>query len=149
MSIWKLRTNSLKIVSDNKLQEVEFIAELRELEHVILAEQERLEHINHEKSRLQNELIETERLILLWERKIQLARETIAAVDSEVGQGEIKSMRSEIHRMELKFKELMLAQEALMKEMEYSGPGLRINYFLYLKFKYKSYCKQYYLIRQY
>ena len=135
MSISKLRTNSLKIISDNKLQEVEFIAELRELEHVILAEQERLEHINHEKSRLQNELIETERLILLWERKIQLARETIAAVDSEVGQGEIKSMRSEIHRMELKFKELMLAQEALMKEMEYSGPWLRINYFLDYKFK--------------
>jgi len=109
-----------KLEQDNKLQEVEFIAELRELEHVILVEQERLEHINHEKCRLQNELIETERLILLWERKIQLARETIAAVDSEVGQGEIKSMRSEIHRMELKFKELMLAQEALMKEMEYS-----------------------------
>ena len=74
----------LSYFSDNKLQEVEFIAELRELEHVILAEQDRLEHINQEKSRLQNELIETERLILLWERKIQLARETIAAVDSEV-----------------------------------------------------------------
>lgn len=85
-----------------------------------MALQERLEQINQEKSHLQNELIETERLILLWERKTQLARETIAAVDSEVGQGEIKSMRAEIHRMELKFKELKLAQETLMKEMEYS-----------------------------
>lgn len=108
------------IILDNKLQEVEFIAELKELEHKILALQERLEQINQEKSHLQNELIETERLILLWERKTQLARETIAAVDSEVGQGEIKSMRAEIHRMELKFKELKLAQETLMKEMEYS-----------------------------
>ena len=29
-------------------------------------------------------------------------------------------MKSEIHRMELKFKELMLKQESLMKQMEYS-----------------------------
>merc|ERR1712168_1456618 len=112
--------NQDQLEQDNKLQEVEFIAELKELEHKILALQERLEQINQEKSHLQNELIETERLILLWERKTQLARETIAAVDSEVGQGEIKSMRAEIHRMELKFKELKLAQETLMKEMEYS-----------------------------
>ena len=40
--------------------------------------------ISEQKTHLQNELIETERLILLWERKTQLARETIAAVDSEV-----------------------------------------------------------------
>ena len=67
-----------------------------------------------------NELIETEKQILLWERKTQLARETIAAVDTEVGQGEIKSMKTEIHRMDLKFKELKKAQERLMREMEYS-----------------------------
>lgn len=112
--------NQDQLEQGNKLQEVEFIAELKELEHKILTLQERLELINQEKSHMQNELIETERLILLWERKTQLARETIAAVDSEVGQGEIKSMRAEIHRMELKFKELKLAQETLMKEMEYS-----------------------------
>ena len=57
---------------------------------------------------------------MLWERKTQLARETIAAVDTEVGQGEIKSMKTEIHRMDLKFKELKKAQERLMREMEYS-----------------------------
>lgn len=112
--------NQWQLEQGNKLQEVEFIAELKELEYKILNQQERLEQINQQKSHLQNELIETERLILLWERKTQLARETIAAVDSEVGQGEIKSMRAEIHRMELKFKELKRAQEALMMDMEYS-----------------------------
>ena len=35
----------------NKLQEVEFIAELKELEYKILMQQERLEQINHEKDR--------------------------------------------------------------------------------------------------
>ena len=109
-----------QLEQDNKLQEVEFVAELRELETEIMNKQEHLEQLGQNKMRLQNELIETEKQILLWERKTQLARETIAAVDTEVGQGEIKSMKAEIHRMDLKFKELKKAQERLMREMEYS-----------------------------
>lgn len=38
---------------------------------------------------------------MLWERKTQLVKETRAAVDSEVGQGEIQTMKAEIHRMEV------------------------------------------------
>jgi len=109
-----------QLEQDNKLQEVEFVAELRELETEILNKQEQMEDLGMNKKRLQQELIETEKQILLWERKTQLARETIAAVDTEVGQGEIKSMKAEIHRMDLKFKELKKAQERLMREMEYS-----------------------------
>ena len=74
----------LILILGNKLQEVEFIAELREMELKIISLQDREQQISTEKSYMQNELIETERLILLWERKTQLARETIAAVDSEV-----------------------------------------------------------------
>lgn len=38
---------------------------------------------------------------MLWEKKIQLAKEMRAAVDSETGQGEIRAMRTEIHRMQV------------------------------------------------
>lgn len=38
---------------------------------------------------------------MLWEKKIQLVKETRSAVDSEVGQGEIQLMKAEIHRMEV------------------------------------------------
>ena len=38
---------------------------------------------------------------MLWEKKTQLVRETRSAVDSEVGQGDIRTMRAEIHRMEV------------------------------------------------
>lgn len=38
---------------------------------------------------------------MLWEKKIQLVKETRSAVDSEVGQGEIQTMKAEIHRMEV------------------------------------------------
>lgn len=39
---------------------------------------------------------------MLWEKKIQIAKETHDAVDSNVGQAEIKAMKSEIHRMQVR-----------------------------------------------
>lgn len=39
--------------------------------------------------------------IMLWERKIQLAKEMKESVDSETGQAEIKAMKAEIHRMQV------------------------------------------------
>lgn len=39
---------------------------------------------------------------MYWERKIQLAKEMKSAVDSETGQGEIRAMKSEIHRMQVR-----------------------------------------------
>ena len=41
------------------------------------------------------------RQIMLWEKKTQLAREAKNAVDFEYGQGEIKAMKAEIHRMQV------------------------------------------------
>jgi len=38
---------------------------------------------------------------MLWEKKTQLAREAKSAVDLEYGQGEIKAMKAEIHRMQV------------------------------------------------
>lgn len=38
---------------------------------------------------------------MLWERKIQLAKEMKESVDSETGQAEIKAMKAEIHRMQV------------------------------------------------
>ena len=58
------------------------------------------------------------RQIMLWEKKTQLARETRAAVDSEVGQGEIKAMKAEIHRMTVRHAQLMKMQEKMIQDME-------------------------------
>ena len=55
---------------------------------------------------------------MLWEKKTQLAREAKATVDSEVGQGEIRAMTSEIHRMEVRYTQLMKLQEKLIQDME-------------------------------
>lgn len=58
------------------------------------------------------------RQIMLWEKKTQLAREAKATVDSEVGQGEIRAMNAEIHRMEVRHTQLMKLQEKLIQDME-------------------------------
>lgn len=55
---------------------------------------------------------------MLWEKKTQLARETRAAVDSDVGQGEIRAMKAEIHRMSVRYSQLMKMQEKMIQDME-------------------------------
>ena len=82
--------------------------------------QANLDYLREEKERLLNSLVEAERQIMLWEKKTQLAKETKAAVDSEVGQGEIKAMKAEIHRMEVRYTQLMKQQEKMIQEMEKS-----------------------------
>jgi len=49
------------------------------------------------------EIVEAERQILLWERKIQLEKEMQDALDPTIGQTEIVAMRKEIHRMNLRY----------------------------------------------
>ena len=79
-----------------------------------------LEEVKETKERLLNSLVEAERQIMLWDKKMQLAKETKAAVDSEVGQGEIRAMKAEIHRMQVRYTQLMKQQEKMVQEMEKS-----------------------------
>ena len=85
----------------NSLMESDFIHTLKEAELDCIQLQTEVSRLKEEKERGRNGLLEAERQILLWERKIQLAKEMRAAVDSEDGQGEIKGMKAEIHRMEV------------------------------------------------
>lgn len=65
-------------------------------------------------------MIQIRRQILLWEKKTQLAREARDAVNSDIGQGEIHGMKAEIHRMEVRYAQLMRQQEKMMQDMEKS-----------------------------
>ncbi|XP_052261678.1 coiled-coil domain-containing protein 40-like isoform X2 [Dreissena polymorpha] len=103
---------------DNILKENDFITSLKDHEHESIELQQSLDGLKEEKERLLNSLVEAERQIMLWEKKTQLARETRAAVDSEVGQGEVRAMKSEIHRMQVRYAQLMKQQEKMIQEME-------------------------------
>jgi len=54
--------------------------------------------VKEEKSRLIDELLECERQVVLWERKIVLEKETQEALDPTVGESEIASMEVRIGR---------------------------------------------------
>ncbi|KAM9490921.1 coiled-coil domain-containing protein 40 isoform 3-T4 [Salvelinus alpinus] len=102
----------------NVVMETDFLHRLKEAERDSIEMQMKLERIQEEKDRLFNSLVESERQIMLWEKKTQLVKETRSAVDSEVGQGDIRTMRAEIHRMEVRYGQLMKQQERLLREME-------------------------------
>jgi len=104
----------------NELTENDFIETLKRAEVETIKMQDRLESIKGEKEQLLEDLIATDEQIMVWEKRIQIAKEMKAAVDSENGQGEIKEMKFEIHRMKVRFAELMKQQEKLVREMESS-----------------------------
>eukprot|EP00798_Chlamydomonas_sp_ICE-L_P001679 gene1679-33074_t len=65
-----------------------------------------------------SEIVEVERQIMLWERKIQLEKEMHEVMDPTVGQDVVGEMKKEIHRMQLRHEELMRLQEKLIQDLE-------------------------------
>ena len=106
--------------TDVAVAEREIVGELRDLEVAATALESRVEAATEEKRVVLAEVVEAERQIMLWERKIQLEKETQAALDPDVGEDVVSAMRREISRMERRDAELTRRQEQLMKEMERS-----------------------------
>ncbi|NXU78625.1 CCD40 protein, partial [Oreotrochilus melanogaster] len=104
----------------NIITENEFLCSLKAAEKESIEMQEKHSQLTEEKERLLNSLLEAEHQIMLWEKKIQLTKEMRAAVDFETGQGEIQAMRMEIHRMQIRYGQLMKQQEKMIRDMEAS-----------------------------
>lgn len=74
--------------------------------------------LREEKGRVLEEILECERQIVLWEKKLALEKETQEALDPTVGESEIKGMEKDIHRMKLRHEAVSREQERLVAEME-------------------------------
>ena len=98
--------------------EGEFATKLKELELECTQMDGNIARVKAEKEELLNQIVEIEKQILLWERKIQLEKETQEAIDPEYGKAEIAGMKKEIHRMELRLNQLQREQERMIVEME-------------------------------
>merc|ERR1712139_78282 len=77
-----------------------------------------IESVKQEKADMTADILEAERQVMLWERKIHLEREMQEALDPAVGQVESTAMKREIHRMELRLDQLKRRQEQMILEME-------------------------------
>ncbi|NWW54635.1 CCD40 protein, partial [Pedionomus torquatus] len=102
----------------NVITENEFVRSLKAAEKESVEMQERHSQLTEEKERLLNSLVEAEHQIMLWEKKIQLTKEMRAAADSAMGQSEIQAMKTEIHRMQVRYGQLMKQQEKMICNME-------------------------------
>eukprot|EP00002_Diphylleia_rotans_P014385 TRINITY_DN2803_c0_g1_i1.p1 TRINITY_DN2803_c0_g1~~TRINITY_DN2803_c0_g1_i1.p1 ORF type:complete len:457 (+),score=132.45 TRINITY_DN2803_c0_g1_i1:173-1543(+) len=98
--------------------ETQIVGRLKDHEEESVKIQSEVEIVKQEKERLLADLVEAERQLMLWERKIQLEKETQQAIDPEQGAAETKGMRKEIHRMSLRYQQLQNKQEMLIQGME-------------------------------
>lgn len=118
MLLDKNRCSSELLEQNNAVAETEFVRTLKDAERETIQMQEKLSELCEEKATLLNSLVEAEHQIMLWEKKIQLAKEMRSSVDSDTGQTEIRAMKAEIHRMRVKHGQLLKQQEKMIRDME-------------------------------
>ncbi|NWZ73377.1 CCD40 protein, partial [Acrocephalus arundinaceus] len=116
--ISKNNSNVEQLQNGKIITESEFLQSLKAAEKESVEMQERHSQLTEEKERLLNSLVEAEHQILLWEKKIQLAKEMREATDALLEQGEIHDMKTEIRRMQVRYEQLLKQQETLMRAME-------------------------------
>ena len=102
----------------NSVIEMECVDDLKQAERECIALQATINETKTFKLTLLDEIVDTERQALLWEKKIQIDKETREALDPTIGQQETLSMEKEVHRMELRLEALRKEQERLSTEME-------------------------------
>eukprot|EP00929_Paragymnodinium_shiwhaense_P122657 TRINITY_DN955_c0_g2_i1.p1 TRINITY_DN955_c0_g2~~TRINITY_DN955_c0_g2_i1.p1 ORF type:complete len:884 (-),score=369.37 TRINITY_DN955_c0_g2_i1:259-2910(-) len=109
---------SKELTNGNQMMETEFVAKLKEIEQSCLDVEHSIENVKGEKHQMTSDILESERQVLLWERKITLEKEMQEALDPNVGQADASAMKKEIHRMELRLSQLKRRQETMITEME-------------------------------
>eukprot|EP00771_Trimastix_marina_P000675 gnl/Trimastix_PCT/1698.p1 GENE.gnl/Trimastix_PCT/1698~~gnl/Trimastix_PCT/1698.p1 ORF type:complete len:882 (-),score=383.37 gnl/Trimastix_PCT/1698:206-2851(-) len=107
-----------QLASGNFNLEAEFVSRLKELEREAIRLEQLITETKATKERMMNEIVETERQMMLWERKIELERETQATLDPSKHAGEVQEMEKEIHRMQLRYHRLCKEQEELVQHMQ-------------------------------
>merc|ERR1712151_1399573 len=100
------------------MMETEFVQKLKEIEASCLDVERNIESVKQEKAQMMQDILESERQVLLWERKIALEKEMQEALDPNIGQADAAAMKKEIHRMELRLDQLKRRQEQMIIEME-------------------------------
>ncbi|KAI3384755.1 hypothetical protein SNEBB_006992 [Seison nebaliae] len=98
--------------------ETNFVMQLREAEKESIKLQNMINELDEEKNQLRDDLLTSEKQILLWEKKIQLAKEMKASVDTDMEEGDMREMKAEIHRMQIRYDELIKQQEDLSRKLE-------------------------------
>lgn len=108
-----------KVEGNTFTLEADFANSLKDLEEDAIKVESHIRRILEHKEGLKDQLVEVERVIMETERKIELEKEMQAAyLQKDEGSEVMIGMKREIHRMQLRYSQLMRRQEELMIEME-------------------------------
>lgn len=100
--------------------ETQFKEKLTSMENESVKIEMEIEVLRDEKADTLAQIIETERQIHLWERKIELQEQMQKIIKPDSGNQEIDVMKATIHRQKLLYKKFLGKQEEVMKNMERS-----------------------------
>ena len=107
-----------ELENDNGVKRMEFCHEVKELQEESNRIESKIQEMHKAKEDILNDIIEVEKQILIWEKKIQLEKETQETLKSSENAHEAKGMEKEIHRMQQTLEGLKRDQEKLIREME-------------------------------
>ncbi|EKF32535.1 hypothetical protein MOQ_003609 [Trypanosoma cruzi marinkellei] len=108
------------IANEAFLLENDLIRRLQEKKREAIELELKVEETRQTKTDLLEQIMNCERDILFWERKMQIAKETEMALDPTVGRAEVEKMRKEIGIMEKRMNDLQREQRFLIEEMQRS-----------------------------
>lgn len=119
-TIFKKRNQKEKLDRSNILIQTEYETKLRDAELDVLQIETDIAEIEEDKVNFSKELIEINREALEWEKKMQIAKETVNQLKSDRGKsGETESMKLEIHKMEVIYGQMKKAQEKLLRDLTF------------------------------
>ena len=99
---------------------IKFKEKLTNLENESVKLEMEIEVLREEKADILAQIIEAERQITLWERKIELQEQLQKIIKPETGRKEIDEMRNYINKQKIVYKKLISEQENVIKNMEKS-----------------------------
>lgn len=112
------------ITQENELQNANYTLEtvqydeLKAVDDECKSLNENIAELKSSKITVTEDIKETDRQILLWEKKLLLEKEMKVALDPLIGQEDIINMEKEIHRMILRLEAIKKHQQTLSTEME-------------------------------
>ena len=66
------------------------------MERDSIAKEAAIAKLKEEKAQLLEDILEAEKQVMMWEKKIQLEKETQEALDPNIGQSEAQAMEKEV-----------------------------------------------------
>mmetsp|Transcript_5691 Transcript_5691/g.21472 ORF Transcript_5691/g.21472 Transcript_5691/m.21472 type:complete len:911 (-) Transcript_5691:660-3392(-) len=118
--IAKNSTLQKDIADENYDMENKILNRLSEREREALELENQIKNTREAKRALLGDLVEVEKQIMYWEKKIDLQKEIQESLDPEVGQEEITKMKKEIHIMEQRLLELKRSKKRKIEEISKS-----------------------------